>query len=202
MNKLSWLLAGLLIAVVFVSGCTSQSNQSNTSTQEKPTSIISTPKETTKQPIDLVLTLSELTGNYTVVERSPRLRSDILEGSLAWGWKEGYYIRFVRFGENPFSSTILEQWISIYPIENVTKNIESGLKSDENTTYEELPTPNIGDQSRAWRGTTTDEFGNQQRFYTIEFIKMNVYERLDMSGVITDFEELKALATKVAAKIK
>jgi hypothetical protein len=155
---------------------------------------------TSKPPSELILELSDFVGNYTIIERTPRLKSDVNEDAINWGWKEGYYIRYARIGENIFDSTVVEHFISIYPSENISKLIAEPKESDENWTYEEMPNPTIGDTSRAYRITITDEYGGSERAYQIEFIKNNVYELIIMSGPITDYESLKELAKKAGTK--
>ena len=187
----------VLSLVLFTIGCNQQTTSSSGATLSNEHKQV-----TTKQPSELILTLSDLGEGYTTKESTPRLKSDVSEEGISWGWKDGYYVRHARVGENIFDVTVIEHWVSIYPIENVGKNLEQGEESNENVTYEELPSPNIGDKSRAWRVTTSDSSGESNRYYEIEFIKMNIYERVDMSGTTTDYETLKTLAKKAEAKIK
>jgi len=92
--------------------------------------------------------------------------------------------------------------ISIYPIENISKVLTLPRESNENITFDELSKPNIEDNSRAFRITAKDEFGTEQRYYQIEFIKMDVYESLYMSGTTTDYELLKDLSKKSEEKYR
>jgi hypothetical protein len=70
---------------------------------------------------------------------------------------------------------------------------------EEKITVDELSDPNIGDSSMAFRFTKP---GIDTKEYLIIFVKKDVYEQLDMSGTVTDYESLKQLATIAAAKIK
>ena len=159
-------------------------------------------KTTTKTPSELMLKLSDLAEGYTTKESTPRLKSDVSEEGISWGWKDGYYVRYAKVNDDAFDLTVIKHWVSIYPIENVGKSLEQDPESNENVTYEALPAPNFGDKSKAWRVTYTDEFGDSNRYYEIEFIRYDVYERIGMSGTTTDFEYLKTLTEIASAKIK
>lgn len=157
---------------------------------------------TKKEPSELALTLSDLPDEYTIVERTERTKSDVSKEGLELGWKKGYYVRFAKVDkDNPYMVTVIEQLISIYPAENISKVIVLPTESSENRTYEELSNPGIGDKSRAFRITVKDEFGEEKRVYMIEFIKKDVYEALYMHGTVTDYELLKEIARKAAEKI-
>lgn len=158
----------------------------------------SKPKLSTVEPSMLALQLSDLPSNFTIKERTERIGSDVLQEARDLGWEEGYYVRFVKIGDNIFDATIVRHSISIYPSENISKIIDIPMVSDSNRTYDELSKPNIGDNSRAFRITTEDD----NRYYEIEFVKMDVYENIQMSGTTTDYELLKELAKKAEEKIK
>jgi len=151
----------------------------------------------TKQPSELILEVADFPEGYSVKEKTPRLTSDLGKEALELGWESGYYVRYAFIGESIFDATVVEQHISVYPIENIQKVMDIPEESDETTTYEKLPAPDIGDSSVAYRITANDE-----RIYQIEFIKKNVYESFYISGTATDFEFLVSLAKKAEAKIK
>jgi len=186
--------------MVFLSGCTQQTTtapETNKVTpQEQPKTKLSS-----LEPSNLILQLSDLSSNFSIKERTERVRSDVNEDARNLGWKKGYYVRFVK-GETLLDMMVIEHSISIYPIENISKVITTQWKSDDNVTYDELSKPNLGDDSRAFRITQKSEFGQENRVYLIEFVKMDVYEALYMRGTTTDFEILKELAKKAEAKIK
>ena len=210
----------LLVLIVFLVGCateqatdTSTTKKTETKSEEKPIeketepTIVEKLKSTTKEPSELSLELSDLPEGYTIKERTPRLKSDVDKKALDLGWEKGYYIRFARIGEGGdildiFDATVIEQSTSIYPIENIKKVLDVlPRESNENITYEELPNPDLGVESKAYRITTTDEFSGEDRYYTIEFIKKNVYEMFVMSGSATDYELLKEIVKKAIKKI-
>lgn len=192
------IVAGLISIIVIASallfsGCIEEDTTS---------AIVPSPKLTTKEPSELALQLSDFPSNYTIKERTERVKSDIIEKGLNLGWKKGYYVRYARIGDILFDVTIVEQSISIYPLENISKILFVSHESTENRTYEELSKPNIGDDSKAYRVTVKDEFGTEDRYYMIEFIKLDVYESFYIGGTTTDYELLKDLAKKAESKIE
>src|SRR3989344_3250867 len=174
-----------IIFILLIGGC---SNQTDTS-------------DTTKPITELALVLSDLPEGYKIKERTPRLKSDVSKEAIDLGWEDGYYIRFARIGEDIFDATVIEQFISIYPINDVKKVLDLPEQSNENVTYEELPSSDLGVESKAYRITYIDEFGTQERVYQIEFFKKNVYQEIDMSGTATDYELLKEIVKKSIKKI-
>lgn len=192
----------LFVAVIFISGCVEETATSPVSeVQKQTTQSTEQPKLATKQPSELILDVSDFTGNYTIKERAPRLKSDLDQDAITLGWKDGYFAQFIRIGDNLFDMSGVLQWVSVYPIENVSKAFDLPKESNENITYEELPSPAIGDRSKAWRITEKTEY-DTYRYYRIQFIKMNVMETLEMRGTATDYEALKVLAVKAEVKIK
>jgi hypothetical protein len=162
-------------------------------------------KTATKRPSELVLDTSDFVGNYTIKERTPRLKSDVDEYALGLGWKEGYFVHFIRIGETIFDSTSVEQTISVYPLGKAQEVLEwTATKylnlSNENVTVEEMPLISIGDGSVAFR-LTAHAAGATKRAYMILFYKWDIYVGLGMSGHATDYEELTLLARKAEAKI-
>lgn len=192
------LLVLLLITMVFISGCTQQTTTTPETNKEQ---VI--PKEQPKPKLsslelpDLMLQLSDLPSNFTIKERTERVRSDLGDDAKNLGWKKGYEVTFTK-SETLFDMIVIKQFISIYPIDNISKVLDIPDKSNENVTYDELSNPNIGDKSKAIRATQINGF----RTYQIEFFKMDVYETIEMSGTSTDYELLKELAKKAEAKIK
>lgn len=161
-----------------------------------------TPKIATKQPSEMILNISDFPDNYSLKEKGPRPKSEVSEEGIKLGWQNGYYASYSHDGA---VFTFVDQWTSIYPPENILKVFDLAKTSDENATYAELPIDKIGERSRAWRVTTLGKLGDmeiRQSGYRIEFIKLNVYTTLVMSGFTTDFELLKDLAIKAERKIQ
>jgi len=150
---------------------------------------------------ELALTLLDLPSNFTIKERAERVKADIGQDALDYGWKKGYYVRYMKVSDNIFDVIIIEQIISIYPFENISKTLTVPRVSGENITYDQLSKPNIGENSRAFR-ITIKENNEEKRLYKIEFFKMDVYEALLISGTTTDYELLQELAKKAENRIR
>lgn len=118
-------------------------------------------------------------GNYYVIANR-REPSDVPAENIALGWTEGYQIVFLRGGQ-----FILQQDISIYPRENASKVIDRPIAL-EGWHVEELPSPNIGQESRMYLLTQNE--GTVERVYSIEFIKGDTYSILFSSDerLLTD----------------
>lgn len=190
-------LLALLLIIVTLSGCVQQNKE-----QKVPLTESSKVALSTLEPSDMALQLSDFPGNFAIKERTERVKSDVREDAIDLGWKKGYYVRYARIGDSILDVTVISHFISVYPVENVSKVLNLPKKSDKNITYDELSKPNTGDNSRAFRITTKDEFGTEEKYYQIEFVRMDVYVSLYMVGTTTDYELLKGLAKKAEAKIK
>lgn len=161
-----------------------------------------TPQIRTLQPSELVLSLADFPANYTINERSPRLKSDVSKEGLNLGWKDGYQVLYTKAGQSLFDITAVTQSISVYPKENLSKVIDLPRESDANFTSEELQCSGIGEKCKSWRITDKTETGLKSRIYMIEFIKMDIYEDIRIAGTAVDYELLKDLAKKAEGKIK
>jgi hypothetical protein len=185
-----------VLAILAISGCTSE-------TTTTPSGGGSQVQLITKSPSELALQLSDFptdSGNWTLKERTERTKSDLSNDSIGLGWQRGYYVRYAKVGSQGILEdlTVLEQFVSFYPIENVTISMQTSNPSDENTIAEELSKPNIGDDSIAFRVT---DASSGIRSYEIVFAKSNVLETLVMRGTTTDYELLKSLAEKAESKL-
>lgn len=197
----------LLLGIVFIAGCTTgtQQNTSGAGQQNTP------PTVATKEPSEMVLQLSDMpVGNWSIAERTERTRNDVSPEALALGWQKGYYVRLYKTEGTIFENTVVENSLSVYPIENISQVVSipsnrTGTITNRGIVYsfiiEDLSNPNIGDDSKAYRWTLNDSSGDTLRHYEIEFVKFNVYQNLYMSGVVTDYELLKDLANKAVQKI-
>ncbi|MBI2579203.1 MAG: hypothetical protein HYW26_05815 [Candidatus Aenigmarchaeota archaeon] len=206
-----------ILAIIFISGCTS-----NQQRQE------SAQKITTKESSELALQLSDfpiITTNWTLKERTERVKSELNNESLGLGWKKGYRVTYYRIG-SLIDTTAIQQLISFYPLENITKTLNKSddsfygswkkfseltrkynLTSSDNgyIQIDDLSDPGIGDESFAYRivcniSSLPIEDCKGTHYY-IEFRKLNVYEMLVMSGGTLDYELLKEMAKKAEEKI-
>jgi hypothetical protein len=160
----------------------------------------------------MILQLSDFPAdkNWTLKTRFERAKSDVSYDSVGRGWIKGYSAQYYRIG-SLLDATQITEWISVYPIENITQLMDHGtcrdswknesVNSGGNITYDELSKPKVGDDAISCRIKWTDDYGNTQSEYIIEFIKSDVYMALDMSGATLDYEFFKDMAIKAAAKI-
>jgi hypothetical protein len=188
--------------------CTDLNSCNNTIGKPAESQTCTLPVITTKEPSEMLLELTDFpsTGNWTLRNREERIKSDVDKEGLNLGWIKGNQATFTKIGGEqiwgiPIDVSKVDHAISIYPIENISKVLTIPKQSTENMTINELSKPNIGDDSRAYRIDTKDESGTESRGYVIEFIKMDVYEALSLTGTVTDYELLKDLAKKAESKI-
>ena len=190
-----WFIAfmvSLVIISVCIAGCSSNAPSEKTTTQSKV--------ELSK----MALQIGDLPENFVIKERSERTTSDVAKAALENGWKKGYGVTFSRVDVNQRVGTEITQDISIYPIEKISHMlpvIQAGYTQQWGNTsvVEDLSDPKIGDQSQAFRITNTYD---KSKTYIIIFNKMDVLETFTMTGITTDYETLKELVLKAAAKIK
>jgi len=148
----------------------------------------------------LVLSLEELPSGYKIIERTPRLESDVSEEGLSLGWKEGYYVRYLKGDENSLLTdlSVLELFVSRYPLENISSMItEEPEDMGDGYVSEVLPNFNVGEKSKSTRYREE----NGLTYYRIEFYKKDILINIFMSGTSTDYEFIKDLASKTASKI-
>ena len=146
----------------------------------------------------LVLDLPE---GYALQDKAPRVKSELSENSLKLGWIEGYKISFSKSEDTIFSITRIDQLISKYSLENITKLIIIPEET-EGVTVDEIPIEKIGDESKAFKIIDENDFAGSGGYYQIQFRKMDILETLTISGTSQNFELLKELARKAENKIK
>jgi hypothetical protein len=140
--------------------------------------------------------------NWTIKDKAERGRTDVSEEGLNLGWKRGYMASYIRGNlalDNQDYSRV-DFYVSEYPLDNITKAFSLNY-TDNFTIYDPLSDPKIGDESKAYKIITTDEFGVKSIYYQIEFRKGNFYDTLQIYGTRTDYSLLKELAQKAEAMI-
>lgn len=179
--------------------CTDTINCGTASGKPAETLTCQVPRTTSKEPFELALQLSALPEGFEIGERTERTTMDVSYEGKNLGWKKGYYIRFNKFGETIFQITTIEQYISIYPVENISKILQKGAFDDTNVTVAYFSDPKIGDKSKAYKIINPD---TMLTGFVIEFTKYDVYIILTMSGTVgIDYELFKDLAKNVENKI-
>ncbi|WP_292370224.1 hypothetical protein [Methanoregula sp. UBA64] len=167
------------------------------------------PVPTTNSPVatvrasDMALEPADMPADYILKERSDLTYRETEQVLRDLGWRDGYQVTYYRMNKAKDDLTGFRQVIGIYARENM--NLVYNVKKDavvagtgSGETIYELPCPNLGEHTYAFRKPTADPFSST---YTIIFTKKNVYEELTMGGTTTDYETLKALARSAADKI-
>ena len=193
------LLTCFIILSVGIAGCTSQAP----SAPPAPAT-----KTSTVEPAELLLQLSDMPANFTLVEKGERNASEMNEWALDIGWKKGSYAVFQKNDPREISGATIEQYTSVYPAENISLVVPDTVQSwkimtveenSANVTLEEISLPTIGDSSAALKYSNTTD---NTRLYVITFSKKDVFQNLFTNGTATDFETVQQLARVAAAKIK
>lgn len=181
------------------------------------------PVITSKEPSEIALQISDFPSsstNWTLKERGERTKSDVSEETLSWGWEKGYHSIYYRL-VSLIDSTSVEQFVSIYPSENISKTLSNrntsfynfylnltesakkqNLTSADNgyVKLDDLSDPRIGDKSIAYRVKARAD-NKDYTIYAIEFRKMNVYQLIVMWGQTLDYELLKEIVNKSSQRI-
>ena len=95
----------------------------------------------------------------------------------------------------------LNQLLLRFPLENIEKVFaatKTSLNAFSSTPLEDLPNPNIGDRSVAFKRS----LGDGRTFYYIAFIKKGYYSSLEFSGTGINYNDLEYIAKKAVEKIK
>jgi hypothetical protein len=160
----------------------------------------------TVPPSEMALQLDDLPSDYILRDRSVMVSPEVSELTRDLGWRQGYFVAFYRLDKDREDLTRIRQSISIFPLENMKKvfdleKIDSESQPVSPQVQSEVPFPATGDNIRVYRLTDpTDAL--KQVTYTVIFTKKNVYEKITMSGTTTDYEVLKDIVLKAAAKIR
>ena len=199
----------LIIILVVVSGCLD-------SLMGKPSNIppattVPTTEPTPENPSatlpvsSIALQLTDLPSDYILRDRSVMIPSEVPQITRDLGWREGYFVSFYHTNEDEDDLTKIRQSISILSLENMKQAFDlekedMASQAVSPVTVEEMPFPATGSHSIAYRQTDpTDSM--RVVTYTVIFTKKNVYETITMTGTTTDYELLKDVVAKAAAKI-
>jgi hypothetical protein len=194
LSLMIFLMTCFVIISIGIAGCASQAPSAS--------------KTSTIEPAEMILQPSDIPANFALMEKGDRNVSEMSDWALDHGWKKGYYAVYVKNDPNSLPGTVIEQYLSVYPAENITLIVPdtvSGWKNwtveenSVNVTFEEFPAPSIGDSSAAM--SVSNKTDNTQ-VYLIAFVKKDVFQSFWTNGTATDYETAKQLAGIAAAKIK
>lgn len=200
-------LVMVILALVCATGCTSPAVAPDLPVATTEPTIIPTPESASAvvPAAEMALQLADLPPDYILRDRSVMTSPDVTQLTRDLGWRQGYFVTFDRTGRTKSDQTRIRQTISIFSEGNMNKvfNLEKIALSEGSNPFTspfEIPFPTAGDQSIAYRMTNTPEEG--QVTYTVIFTKKNAFERITMAGTSTDYETLKEIVQKAAAKIR
>jgi hypothetical protein len=159
----------------------------------------------TRALADIALALTDLPSDYILKDRSVTAYAGVDKIFQDLGWRQGYRVSFYRLDRDREDMTSITQEIDLYPLDTV-KDVyvlkkEALLPPEDDATNYQVPFPQQGERSIAWREVRTSNTIPVVT-YTVIFTKKNVYEKISMTGTSTDYESLKTLAQTAAAKIQ
>ncbi|MDD1685602.1 hypothetical protein [Methanoregula sp.] len=154
---------------------------------------------------DMAFQQADLPPDYILRDRSATAYAGIDKIFRDLGWRQGYRVSFYRLDKDRDDMTLITQDIGIYPPETVKEvyflEKDRRCPPEDNATDYQVPFPQQGDRSMAWRTTRSGSYGTIVT-YTVIFTKKNVYEQITLSGTSTDYEILKSLAQTAADRIQ
>jgi hypothetical protein len=156
-------------------------------------------------PGEMALQLTDVPPDYLLKDRTVIAYGEVSPLTRDLGWKQGYRVVFYRMNREKDDMTGIRQYIGVYQQENIDRvysfATEGILSAENGITRYEIPFPEIGDQSIAFRETRVGD-PLDLAVYTIIFTKKNVFETITMGGTTTDYETLKDVVRKAADRIQ
>lgn len=201
---LPFIFCGLL---VLSAGCLTGSAPPVPDPTPEPVVVTRTPESpvVTVPPADMALQKDDLPSDYRLKDRTVTSYAGVGQIFRDLGWQQGYRASFYRIDTDTGDSTSIVQEIEVYPTKTVkdaySLRKETLLPADNSRTDYQVPFPQTGDRSIAWREVRSTQ-DVPVVTYTVIFTKKNVYEKISMTGTSTDYELLKTLAATAAARIR
>lgn len=201
-----------LLPLVALAGCISQeAPASPTPTATPVPAAVQMPGKSlsTIEPAQMALEPSGMPGNFTLLRKIERNESMIRPWELNQGWKKGYSAAFKRDDPGRTGPQIA-QFIGIFPRENVSRVVDylidgnfldlARLSDAErmNNSITELPSPGIGDYSRA---IAKFDKNDPDIYYLLAFSRHDVFEEIWGNGTAADYETMRQAAAIAAANI-
>ena len=182
------LLFFLLLVLIAVSGCTGG-----------PLPV------TTPRPGELALQLSDLPEGYVKSIEGNVTGLDLPEEYRNLGLQDGYAVSFFR-SSNGTDMTGITQIIAKFSRDRKDEILSAtrGPSPDGDPgglRVKRLTDLHVGEESEAYEVTTREDALVDIRFYTVTFVKEDVFETIMMTGTITDIGLLKDLAKLAETKI-
>ena len=199
MNKIRiTIIAILVIAALFFSGCTSVSSTSG----QSPVS-----PATDTEFDHLLLSPEDLPQGLVRAVDGPMPASAITQTMRNFGWQKGHKALYADAIPLTDKSKVMQQDIMIFPGANASAMLDEHQKSfaginSNGITALMLPDPDIGDKSFAVKVTTTGATGAETYHYVIGFVKSGTYEVFSMEGIPATYPSLVHAAEQAAIKAR
>jgi hypothetical protein len=202
------LLVSLIALSSLMAGCVTNDTVPVIALQTIPPTLVTPTPESpvVLRPVaDMALGPADLPSDYLLKERTVIAFAGVDKVSQGLGWRQGYQVSFYRLDKKHDDMTSVTQEIGVYTPDTVKEvyslQKESLLPPDNHATDYQIPFPQLGDRSIAWREVSTDS-ASPVVTYTVIFTKKNVYEKISMTGTSTDYEILKTLVQTAVARIQ
>ena len=188
----------LVIAALFLSGCTSPSSIS----VQSPVS-----STTDTEFTHLLLSPAELPLGLIRAFDGPMQTSDITDTMKKYGLQKGYRVLYADSIPLMDKTKIMEQDIMVFNGANASVMLDEYQKSltgikKQNIVVLPLPDPNIGDKSFAVKISTIDSAGAETQHYIFGFVQSGIFEIISVEGTPETYPALLHVAERAAEKAR
>ncbi len=188
----------LVIAALFISGCTSQSS----------IPVQSPASSTTGTDFNyLLLSPGELPLGLVRAFDGPMQVSDITDTMKKYGLSRGYRVLYADTVPLMDKTKIMEQDIMVFNGANASAMLDEYKKSltdikKQNIVVLQLPNPNIGDKSFAVKISTVGPTGAETQHYVFGFVQSGTFEIISMEGTPETYPALLHVTELAAEKAR
>jgi hypothetical protein len=188
----------LVIAALFLSGCTS------------PSSIpVQSPVSSTTDTefTHLLLSPEDLPMGLIRAFDGPMQASDITDPMRKYGLSRGYRALYADTVPLMDKTKIMEQDIMVFNGANASAMLDEYKKSltsikKQNIVVLPLPDPNIGDKSFAIKVSTINPSGIETQHYVFGFVQSGIFEVISMEGTPETYPALLHVTERAAEKAR
>lgn len=188
----------LIIAALFISGCTSPSS----------IPVQSPALSTTGTEFNhLLLSPEELPLGLIRAFDGPMQASDITDTMRSNGFLRGYRVLYADSIPLMDKTKIMEQDIMVFNGANASVMLDEYKKSltsinKQNVVVLPLPDPNIGEKSFAVKVSTIGPSGAETQHYVFGFVQSGIFEVISMEGTPETYPALLHVAERAEEKAR
>jgi len=188
----------LVIAAIFLSGCTSLSS----SPVQSPTSLT-----TDTEFNHLLLSPEDLPLGLIRVVDGPMQASNITDTMRKYGLQKGHWALYADTIALTDKTKIMEQDIMIFNGTNASAMLDEYQKSltdikKKNIVATPLTDPNLGDKSFAVKVSIGGPAGAETYYYYFGFVQSGIFEIISMEGTPDTYPALLHVAERAAEKAR